>query len=84
MKLDSMETMYVTIAETMSTDGEFSSEVYLSKNGIDANDVAESLIADMAITMDVEDKVDATRDREIVGDGWWYRVRIEKQGFYQK
>ena len=84
MKPDSMETMYVTIAETMSTDGEFSSEVYLSKNGTDANDVAESLIADMAITMDVEDEVDATRDREIVGDGWWYRVRIEKQGFYQK
>ena len=79
-----METMYVTIAETMSTDGEFSSEVYLSKNGMDANDVAESLIADMAITMDVEDKVDTTRDREIIGDGWWYRVRIEKQGFYQK
>ena len=79
-----METMYITIAETMSTDGEFSSEVYLSQNGTDANDVAESLIADMAITMDVEDEVDATRDREIVGDGWWYRVRIEKQGFYQK
>lgn len=77
------EVMYVTIAETMGTDGEFSSEVYLSKNGTDANNVAETLIADMAITMDVQDKVDANRDREIVGDGWWYRVRIESQGFYQ-
>ena len=78
-----MDEIYVTIAETMGTDGEFSSEVYLSKNGTDANNVAETLIADMAITMDVQDKVDANRDREIVGDGWWYRVRTEKQGFYQ-
>lgn len=78
-----MNEIYVTIAETMGTDGEFSSEVYLSKNRTDANNVAETLIADMAITMDVEDKVDANRDREIVGDGWWFRVRTEKQGFYQ-
>lgn len=78
-----MNTMYVTIAETMGTDGEFYSEVYLSKTEEDAKKVEESLIADMAITMDVEDKVDATRDKEIGGDGWWYRVRTEKQGFFQ-
>jgi hypothetical protein len=78
-----MEKIYITIEETMGTDGNFSSEVYLSKTEEDAIKVAESHIADMAITMDVEDKMDATKDREIIGDGWWYRVRIESQGFYQ-
>lgn len=77
-----MGKIYITIEETKGTDGNFSSEVYLSKNENDAIEVAKSLITDMAITMNVEDKVDATKDREIVGDGWWYRVRIESQGFY--
>ena len=74
-----MAEIYVTIAETMGTDGEFYSEVYFSKTEEDANKVADGLIADMEITMDVK----ATNAREIVGDGWWYRVRTEKQGFYQ-
>ena len=78
-----MDGIYVTIAETMGTDGEFYSEVYLSRTEEDAKKVEEGLINDMALTMDVQDKVDANRDREIVGDGWWYRVRTEKQGFYQ-
>ena len=75
--------IYITIEETMGTDGNFSSEVFLSRTKEDAKKVEESLIADMAITMDVEDKVDATKDREIIGNGWWYRVRTESQGFYQ-
>ena len=78
-----MNATYVTIAETMGTDGEFYSEVYLSRTEEDAKKVEEGLINDMALTMDVQDKVDANRDREIVGDGWWYKVRTEAQGFYQ-
>lgn len=77
-----MNAIYVTIAETMGTDGEFYSEVYLSRTEEDAKKVEEGLINDMALTMDVDD-VDATTEREIYGEGWWYRVRTEKQGFYQ-
>ena len=77
-----MNATYVTITETMGTDGEFYSEVYLSKTEEDAKKVEKTLIADMALTMDV-DNVDATTEREIYGDGWWYRVRTEAQGFYQ-
>ena len=77
-----MNTMYVTIAETMGTDEEFYSEVYLSKTEEDAKKVEETLIADMCETMDVED-VDTTTQKEIYGENWWYRVRTEKQGFFQ-
>ena len=78
-----MNGTYITIEEFKGTDDVFSTEVYLSRTEEDAKKVEETLIADTAITMDVQDKVDVNRDREIVGDGWWYRVRTEKQGFYQ-
>lgn len=78
-----MDGIYITIEEFKGTDDVFSTEVYLSRTEEDAKKVEETLIADTAITMDVQDKVDVNRDREIVGDGWWYRVRTEKQGFYQ-
>lgn len=80
------EVMYVTIAETMGTDGEFYSETYLSKTEEDAKKVEDILITDMCETMciyDAEKLCYARISGEISGDGWWYRVRTEKQGFYQ-
>ena len=80
-----MEGIYITIAETMGTDGEFSSEVYLSQTEQEAGETACSLVADMAITMGVYDTnpdFDATSTWSIEGEGWWYRVRTEKQGFF--
>lgn len=80
------EVMYVTIAETMGTDGEFYSETYLSKTEEDAKKVEDILITDMCETMsiyDADEICDAQMNKEISGDGWWYRVRTEAQGFYQ-
>lgn len=80
------EIFYVTIAETMGTDGEFSSETYLSKTEADAKKVEDILITDMCETMSIYDAEKLCYARiigEISGDGWWYRVRTEQQGFYQ-
>lgn len=81
-----MNGIYVTIAETMGTDGEFYSEVYLSKTEEDAKKVEETLIADMCETMsiyDADEICDALMNKEVSGGEWWYRVRTEAQGFYQ-
>ena len=81
-----MNATYVTIAETMGTDGEFYSEVYLSKTEEDAKKVEETLIADMCETMGIYDSFDlcdAQMNKEVSGDNWWYRVRTEAQGIYQ-
>lgn len=80
------EVMYVTISETMCTDGEFISESYLSKTEEDAKKVEDILITDMCETMGIYDAdklCDARISGEISGDGWWFRVRTEQQGFYQ-
>lgn len=80
------EVMYVTISETMCTDGEFISESYLSKTEEDAKKVEDILITDMCETMGIYDAEEQTYARisgEISGDGWWFRVRTEQQGFYQ-
>lgn len=80
------EVMYVTISETMCTDGEFISESYLSKTEEDAKKVEDILITDMCETMgiyDIEEQTYAKIIKEVSGDGWWFRVRTEQQGFYQ-
>jgi hypothetical protein len=81
-----MNGIYVTIAETMGTDGEFYSEVYLSKTEEDAKKVEDILITDMCETMGIYDAGEicyAKIIKEVSGDGWWFRVRTEQQGFYQ-
>lgn len=70
--------IWIVIAETLGTDGEFYSEVYLNKTGQEAGEFASSLIADMAETMGIED-IDPTTVWEIGGNEWFYRVRIEEQ-----
>lgn len=73
--------IYVTIAECMGTDGEFTSEVYLAKSEQEAGEMASSLMVDMAETMSVNDeKFDPTRDWSIGNDDWWYKVRVECLG----
>jgi hypothetical protein len=69
--------IYLTIAECMGTDNEFTSEVYTSKTSQEAGEHASSLIAKMAETMNVED-IDPTSTWELEGDDWFYRVRIEE------
>ena len=72
---------WLTIAECMGTDGEFSSEVYPSKSAQEAGEMASSLIADMIETMYVEEDIDPTATWELEGDGWFYRVRVEEFEF---
>jgi hypothetical protein len=62
-----MDKIYIVVAETMGTDGEFYSETY---------DCACSLIADMAETMEWE-RVNPETAWEIGNEEWWYRVRID-------
>ena len=72
--------LYLTIAECLDTNNEYSTEVYPCTSGQEAGDMATSLIADMIETMDIED-IDPTEVWELEGDGWFYRVRIEEQDF---
>ena len=73
--------LYLTIAECLGTDGEFTSEVYPASSAQDAGEMCSSLIADMIETMDLDRNIDPTATRELVGDGWWFRVRWEEQDF---
>ena len=70
--------LYLTIAECLGTDNEFTTEVYPSTSPQEAGETASSLIADMIETMDMDSNIDPTSDWELEGDGWFYRVRIEE------
>ena len=73
-----MTKIYLTIAESLGTDNEFSTEVFVSMTKQEAGELASSLIADMIETMyDGEQEIDPTRHWELEGDGWFYRVRVE-------
>ena len=70
-----MDVLHIVVAETMGTDGEFYSEVYPCRNGKDAYDTMNSLIADMAETMHLDiPSEDICVTRELRGDNWWFRV----------
>lgn len=73
--------LYLTIAECLGTDGEFTSEVYPASSAQDAGEMCSSLIADMIETMDLDRNIDPEATRELEGDGWFYRVRWEEQEF---
>lgn len=74
-----MAKIYLTIAESLGTDNEFSSEVFVSMTQQEAGEMASSLIADMIETMyDGEQEIDPTRYWELEGDDWFYRVRVEE------
>lgn len=73
-----MNKIWITIAECMGTDGEFTSEVFISKSEQEAGEFETSLIADMIETMYMGDEeIDPWKVRELEGDGWFYRVRTE-------
>jgi hypothetical protein len=70
--------IYLTIAESLGTDNEFSSEVFVSTSEQQAREMATSLIADMIEEMyDGDEEIDPTKHWDLEGDGWFYRVRIE-------
>ena len=73
-----MDKIYIVVAETMGTDGEFYSEPFPCKTSQDAYDCACDLIANMAETMYIEEDVNPETDWEIGTNDWWYRVRIEE------
>ena len=73
--------LYLTIAECLGTDGEFTSEVYPASSAQEAGEMCSSLIADMIETMDIDRNIDPTATWELEGDGWFYRVRWEEQDF---
>ena len=70
--------LYLTIAECLGTDNEFTSEVYTSKTEQEAGEMATSLIADMIETMDLDRNIDPSEEWELEGDCWFYRVRVEE------
>jgi hypothetical protein len=72
--------IYLTIAECMDTNGEFSSEVYLNRTAQESGETAWSLIAMMCETMGLEN-IDPTTQWEIGNEDWWYRVRTEEHNF---
>ena len=80
VKVNTDTKVYLTIAECLSTDGEFSSDVYVSHSIQESAELASSLIADMCDIMDLDD-IDCTTQWEIGDEDWWYRVRIEEQNF---
>lgn len=70
--------IYLTIAESLGTDNEFSSEVFVSTSEQQAREMATSLIADMIEEMyDGDEEIDPTGYWDLEGDDWFYRVRIE-------
>lgn len=70
--------IYLTIAESLGTDNEFSSEVFVSTSEQQAREMATSLIADMIEEMyDGDEEIDPTRHWDLEGEDWFYRVRIE-------
>lgn len=71
-----MGKIYFVVAETLGTDGEFYSEIYPCSSSQDAGECATSLIADMAITMGIEECIDPYT-WGIKGENWFYRVRTE-------
>jgi hypothetical protein len=84
----------LVIAETMGTDGEYSSEVYPCHTTEEGRELAHSLIGDMKETMDWEniannyskisggDEYDSLIVRFEIGTwDWWYRVRVEEREF---
>lgn len=72
-----MDKIYIVVAETMGTDGEFYSETYPCKTDKEAYDCACGLIADMAETMDCSEDINPEKDWELGNEEWWYRVRID-------
>lgn len=69
--------IYLTIAECLGTDNEFTSEVYTSTSEQEAGEMATSLIADMIETMDMDRSIDPSTVWNLEGDCWFYRVRNE-------
>lgn len=67
--------IWITVAESMGTDGVFSSEVYPSTSEQSAGETAVHLISDLAMSMGMD--IDPYTNWELEGDGWFYRVRVE-------
>ena len=73
--------LWLTIEEGMDTNGEFFANAYISRTEQEAGEMATSLIADMAETMDIyDDGFDPSATREISTNDWWYRVRVQYGG----
>lgn len=70
--------IWITVAECMGTDGEFTSEIYPSTSNQSAYEMGVSLISDMIETMSMGEDVDPYTNWELEGDGWFYRVRVEE------
>ena len=70
--------IWLVIAETLGTDGEYYTEVYVEKSGQRAGEFASALVADMCETMGVEG-IDPTETWEVDGGEWFYRVRVREE-----
>lgn len=70
--------IWLTIAECMGTDNEFTTDVYAMASAQEAGNHASALISDMMFAMGIDEDIDVTSKWELEGDGWFYRVRIEE------
>lgn len=70
--------IWLTIAECMGTDNEFTTDVYAMTSAQEAGNLASALISDMMVAMSIDEDIDVTSEWELEGDGWFYRVRIEE------
>lgn len=70
--------IWLTIAECMGTDNEFTTDVYAMTSAQEAGNHASALIADMMVAMGIDEDIDVTSKWELEGDGWFYRVRCEE------
>ena len=74
--------IYYVLEEVRGTDNEFYAEVYHTKTAQEAGEMASSLVANMIEERSADDfdkrSIDPTRDWELDGGEWWYRVSIHE------
>ena len=71
-----MEKIYIVVAETKGTDGNYFTEVEVCLTPQDAREYATSVVAQICDTMGVEDAYPYEWETE--GDGWWIKVQVKE------
>jgi len=73
--------IFLTIAETLGTDGVYFTEVYPDRSAQSAGEFACSLMASFFENTGLTEPegFDPTSTWEVEGDGWFYRVRVQEE-----
>jgi hypothetical protein len=70
-----MDKIYIVVAETLGTDGDYFTEGEVCLTPQEAGEYATSVVAEICDEMGVEAD---PYEWEAEGDGWWIRVRVEE------